>query len=577
MPAGNGSAGLPNGVLGMREMQQIQPQHYSQNVAQKQPIASTSASPTRPSNTKIRKRQKVEYDPVKRFYNDHPGTWDIVQVEDVVSHAMSKRQKRTARDLGFCDIHTVKMSLRSRLGPEVAYALNTLGLLSATSDQQPAFAIGRHPELLEDILDLFEEAVKGEEDDSEDDSAAEPAASSSSSRHIASGSSTSPAKAGPSKPGAIPKQEPREAYSDTLRDAYNDEFKLRPASASSARESFAGLDRAQVVLACLALFRNLSLSEHPSKPTLTDPRLVTTVLLTTKTPRQTKDLPEPPTRPLRLSQTQLLQARKEALQIVGNLGHHIPLEQHPSWVGHAIVGLLDYFLDLGEAPDIPGFPGMGLMNSFSPSIDASLYALARVMLSDANRDSITKLPQSNTTLRPFILSKVPTLLQLLPLTDLDFSMINSEPALVRIELVAMCLFNLVYVASPDVRKKLRESPGTIKSLVRVVKKLYGIHLATASQEQQAPNSLYLVLCRRCLEVLRILSEDEAAGAGQHTTGSQEGVAWFGSYFEGRDAGEGTSGGSRTRPSLLFAKQDFVELLSLPVSDRSIFSALADCT
>lgn len=447
------------------------------------------------------------------------------------------------------------MSLRSRLGPEVAYALNTLGVLSATSDQQPNFAIGRHPELLEEILDFFEEAVEGDEDDV-DDVAVEPEASSS--RHVPSGSSTSPANPGPSKAGTTRKQEHHDAYSDMLQGAYIDEFKLRPISGSSTTEKFSGLDRAQVVLACLALFRNLSLSEHPSKPSLTDPRLVSITLLTTKTFKQARDLPEPPSRPLELSETQLLQAKKDALQIVGNLGHHIHLEQHPAWVGHAIIGLIDYFLDLGEASFIPAPPGMGLMNAFSPSIDAALYALARIMLSDANRDAFSKLPQSNTTLRPFILSKFATLLQLLPLTDLDFSMINSEPALVRIEMVAMCLFNLVYVAPPDVRKKLRESPGTVKVLVRVVKKLYGVHLATASQDQQAPNSLYLVLCQRCIEVLRILSEDEAAGAGQRTTGSQEGVAWFGSYSEGRDAGEGSSGGTRTRPSLLFAKQDFVE-------------------
>lgn len=447
------------------------------------------------------------------------------------------------------------MSLRSRLGPEVAYALNTLGLLSAASDQQPNFVIGRHPELLEEILDFFEEAVEGDEDDDNLGGVLDE----SSSRAAASGSTTSPAKAGPSK-GASTSRKPEhhDTYTDVLHGAYKDEFKLRPVSSSSTAESFAGLDRAQVVLACLALFRNLSLSEHPSKPTLTDPRLVSITLLATKTPKQAKEVPEPPTSPLKLSPTQLLQARKDALQIAGNMGHHIHLEQHPAWVGHAIIELIDYFLDLGEAGTAPGPVGMGLMNAFSPSIDAALYALARVMLSDANRDAFSKLPQSNSTLRPFILSSFSTLLQLLPLTDLDFSMINSEPALVRIELVAMCLFNLVYVAAPDVRKKLRESPGTVKVLVRVVKKLYGIHLATASQEQQAPNSLYLVLCQRCIEVLRILSEDEAAGAGQRTTGSQEGVAWFGSYFEGRDAGESSSGGTRTRPSLLFAKQDFVE-------------------
>lgn len=94
----NGSHGPMNGTAGLRDQQQAA-------FANHQPVASTStptsiASPSKPAPNKIRKRQKVEYDPVKRFYNDHPGTWDAIQVEEVVSHASSKRQKRTARDLG---------------------------------------------------------------------------------------------------------------------------------------------------------------------------------------------------------------------------------------------------------------------------------------------------------------------------------------------------------------------------------------------------------------------------------------------------------------------------------------------
>jgi hypothetical protein len=99
-PSGNGSStAMLNGRAGPHEQQHNPPQH-DHNAVQRQPTASTSASPTKPPSNKIRKRQKVEYDPVKRFYSDHAGTWDAVQVEEVVSHALSKRQKRTARDLG---------------------------------------------------------------------------------------------------------------------------------------------------------------------------------------------------------------------------------------------------------------------------------------------------------------------------------------------------------------------------------------------------------------------------------------------------------------------------------------------
>jgi hypothetical protein len=112
-----GGAGLPNGIE--HNQQQQQQQQYNQQQAQQQngfrqnsqqqqvardsSLRSASASPTKPSN-KIRKRQKVEYDPVKRFYGDHPANWDAIQVEEVVIHASSKRQKRSARDLGEADL-----------------------------------------------------------------------------------------------------------------------------------------------------------------------------------------------------------------------------------------------------------------------------------------------------------------------------------------------------------------------------------------------------------------------------------------------------------------------------------------
>lgn len=103
-----GAGGMRNGSStggpAMMNGSYDQQQHHINHPNTYQPVASTSAAistagPSKPSN-KIRKRQKVEYDPVKRFLNDHPGTWDAIQVEEVVSHASSKRQKRTARDLG---------------------------------------------------------------------------------------------------------------------------------------------------------------------------------------------------------------------------------------------------------------------------------------------------------------------------------------------------------------------------------------------------------------------------------------------------------------------------------------------
>lgn len=67
------------------------------------------------------------------------------------------------------------MSLKSRLGSEVAYALNALTLISLTvrqsaSDQQGlAFPLAACGELFDELLDLLEETAFGALDESDDD------------------------------------------------------------------------------------------------------------------------------------------------------------------------------------------------------------------------------------------------------------------------------------------------------------------------------------------------------------------------------------------------------------------------
>lgn len=107
-PASSSST-MMNGMIqpSPYNIQQLQ-QMNAARLSQPPPVASTSAvtsvnqqsRPPPPPSNKIRKRQKVEYEPVKRIYNEQPGTWDPVQIEEVVTHASAKRQKRSARDLG---------------------------------------------------------------------------------------------------------------------------------------------------------------------------------------------------------------------------------------------------------------------------------------------------------------------------------------------------------------------------------------------------------------------------------------------------------------------------------------------
>ena len=447
------------------------------------------------------------------------------------------------------------MSLRSRLGPEISFALNSLALLSSTAPGEFTFNISPFPDLLEEFLEFFEDVVTGNDGEDEDDDYEETVA-------LATILRKNPSKAGQQREEA----DTREEYCNICTEATNVEYNLRStAQEKETSQKFAGLDRAETALACIGLLLNLASVENihaklPSnvKVLSEDSRVIRMSLLAIQTARQLRHMPNFPGNPLQLSKVQLLQAKKDVIQLIGQLGQAIQLENQPPWVGQAVIDLVDYFLHTSEPSSLP----TELANQakpFGPGLDASLLALSKIALTDPNRDALSKLPSYSLSIRSFINAKFTILMNLLPVNDVDFQFLTTEPSLLRMELVAMCLFNLVYMANPDGRKKLRERPGVLKTLARIVGKLYGVHLAAGSGQPNSAHSPYLVLCQRCIEVLRVLSEDESGSSGgARSTGSQEGIAWFGSFTDSRGGGEGGRASFRSRPSLLLCKTDFIE-------------------
>lgn len=502
----------------------------------------------------------------------------------------------SVRTAAICDIRTLTMSLRSRLGSEVSFALNSLGMLSAvsTTTGQP-FMISLYPELLDELAELLEEVIDGADEDDWDaegqksrlrqEQQQQPQNRARSHKMTASTSN------GSAQARSRSKEAEREDYNDVFRQAEQEELKLHPLHSrgrsrrkategasrgeTSTRESdkddeqhgapgptFAGLDRAELALQLLSLFRNFSYVPENLRPMLQDTRVVRSCLLATLSPRQLEAIPPGmiPIAPLRLSRRELLGARKDVVQFLGNLGYHLALQEHPSWVAQAALDLVDYFLEV----DTTHLEHTSLATSFGPGLDAALYAWSRLALPDANRDTIAKLASAAS----FLERKTDILLQLLPVQDPDLQYMTSESSLLRIELVAMSLFNTVYISSPDMRKQVRDRPGPLKILTRLVKKLYQGHMALVSAQAASANGAtqvptvqdhqYLFLCQRCLEIIRLLTEDEVSSKNSGTgSGNGEATAWFGSWNEAAEEGESASN-VRSRASLLFVKQDFVE-------------------
>lgn len=509
---------------------------------------------------------------------------------------------------GLVDTRTLMMCLRSRIGSEVAYALNTLTVLSSTPPQDFLLNLSLCTDLVDELMELYEDVVEGRDDEDEpwreqdgDEGDARhdipppsrgnqkpgPSLSSSSSRMRPSSNSVSDARTNKNDTSSRhdhihQRLRPPSTYTKDQRRFYEDEFRLGHPSTSSRgdpcrpQQRFAGMDRATLALGCTALLRNLTLYDINVLELVKDTRLLSASLLLATGGEEGDDdgeaKPSPSTvaiprasNPIHLSRAQRLQARKDVLQIIGNLGYQIQLEQLPRWISRAIVELTGYFLEPNDTPAgfTPERPP--LAHVVGPGMDTALLVLSRIALSDANRDALSKLPP--TVLRPFILSKFAILIDLLPLNEFDFQFLTTEPALLRMELVAMGMYNLVYIAQVEVRKRLRESAGILKVLTRVIKKLYTAQAiipppppgSTPLQHREYANAStrYSILCQRCIEVLRVLTEDEMAGNHvSSSTGNQEGVAWFGGHREEGNEGQGSH--PRTRPSLLFARQDFLE-------------------
>ncbi|MCO5565862.1 hypothetical protein L7F22_019537 [Adiantum nelumboides] len=93
------------------------------------------------------------------------------------------------------------------------------------------------------------------------------------------------------------------------------------------------------------------------------------------------------------------------------------------------------------------------------------------------------------------------LIKLLPVSDMDFHMLKTEARLAFCERIAMTLFDIAYMGSGSVKRRLRHSPGTKGIVFRCIKRLMKIH----KDFSQNPFS---VLTRRLVETLRLLSDGE---------------------------------------------------------------------
>lgn len=462
---------------------------------------------------------------------------------------------------GLIDIHSLGMSLKSRLASEVTYALNTLTMIGPHirlyREDAPAnsgmicLPLSMCEDLLEELLDMLEEVVMARRESKNPSSSPQPSTGTSYTKvppsdhrfeFEASGSfqvTMVNALDEATRPlGVLPgchrldEQEESDAESD-----------LRPQ-----------LGQVELIFSILNVLRYFSVSEESGIYMGRHTR--TAAILVDICDFNTGDLDKSkPRSSLRLTTLQRLQIRREVLQILADVGHGIQLDDHNVSIAPAILELCLFFLadapqyidrtpvDVTNGPHKQHHPSEVSMASqirirslsiVPTHVDASLSLISKVATADANRLRLRQAISRTGTDR--ILSELlDVLLQLLPITDEELLLAcTEEEARARVELMGMALFNIVFLQSSSTKADLRSGCrlGFLKVLMKIVSRilLSGVEDGNPAKSFQPTMQVFV---ERIVETIKLIEEPgelRDSLAGSNVTR----VHWFGGGFEGSD-------------------------------------------
>lgn len=425
------------------------------------------------------------------------------------------------------------MSLRSRLASEVAFALNSLTLISMSIRSHPqesgviSFPIARCRDLYEELVDLLEETAFGLDDDEgeEEEELGRP-----------DGTETPSAKG-----NTTYRQLFRTIVEEAGRvDGGDNELEERTRIARLADEGLTPLRPSDVLISITNILRNFSIADDNAALMGQDRQLLDVLVRIASLPLTTE--PRDPTKrwPIRLSPSDAMVLKKDALELVASFGLEVRLEEQTPETAQRVFDLFAFFLleahrrdqlqfDLsltsGSASRIPQ-PAVVRVARY---VDTGLAAFARIALFDSNRIILSRLAPTGVLERLF-----DSLVRLLPVTEQDFQIMTHESGLVSVENLAMSLYNLAYLAPPDVKLTLRARPAYVRSLMRIVRRLSG------STADPASTAAFQPLTERCLATLHLLSSLSGIAVGSTGIESSD-VPWWGLSMSGWDADDEPSG------------------------------------
>ncbi|KAH6917242.1 hypothetical protein BKA70DRAFT_1555793 [Coprinopsis sp. MPI-PUGE-AT-0042] len=473
-----------------------------------------SAAPQRPKPQPS--RRKIEYYPLAREVETYGGR-DLRIIEAEAGHT-SRRALRDLHDWGMVDIEHLTMSVRSRLGTELSYALTTFTLLSTMKGQQPGsgFPIYQCLDLLEETLDLVEEMAWGDLDPDSD--------------------SFNP-------PSSV-------ITHHELLNAITDEQTL-PFASLVPRQGVKGPEfgpqqrAANYILAVSNIVRNLALVNDNVEFLSRQTRILGVFLRICCVVE--KDGVIKPASPA-LSLNDLIILRKDTLYTLSALIGHSPIGS-PDFPTKASVRVANrlfeltasYLVDPSDAlPPIQSVQLIGAPPSaeMRPSslVDLALEVFNRFSQPDANRKLVLKSVSQD-----WIWTLFTSLVHRLPISDADFHLCQREPWLCHLEKALMALYSLAFLAPPDLKRRMRDDKGLRFKAVaaRILQK--------SLQGMRGGRPIFHICVRRVIESLKVL--DDALDPFDNPVDSSAPTLSFGMGFadaleSGQEKGTGLLGAYR---------------------------------
>lgn len=468
------------------------------------PAPAVVETPAERPNTSKRARYKVEYRPLHLPQN-HLAGWDDRAVASTFPKNNVGHPSRSIHELGVVDMEAILMGLRSRLPGELGYALTVLSMLSMGSPEEHILGLPLSAifEIYVELLELLSEAAFGEDG-------------------YEAWSTTAP------KQSELNDM----TFGELERLGRDFDFSL-----DERKDTTGG--QTDIVLTCLNLLRNFSIlpencqlmTQHPEifelLAHLSDGRLcrLPTSIRPTEEDESTTVHHQP------FSLYEFARVRRDVVTVLSNLGSSIDLRRSSASSIHQITTVISSFLSSGWSSQVTkdslyGHQAHPPSHYSQHSVNRAVEAFCKLSWSDANREVLSKLPAEQLVLL------FESMIQLLPVQRRQFELLySSEEYLCQTECLALSLYSLAFLAPLPTRTVLRNLPGRIGVVTRIIFDL-------SRRGTDFRSNPYAVLVRRLAETLGILNGTN----GLESDDSLLGLA----FGAGVGIGAGQTSGSRKK-------------------------------